>query len=85
MVGTWNNNEQSPNRIPGSLSRVTFLNFSLFFSTASEFLVFVFKVGLMMNLYVFGRKITSAVKRNNIFPVYTRVSQLPGGWVGTAI
>ena len=82
MVGTWNTDEQSPNRIPGSLSRVTFLKFQ-FVSSTSEFLVFIFKVGFRMNLYVLGRKLTSAIKRN-ILPVYTRVSQLSGG-VGTAI
>ena len=80
VVGTWNNDDQSPNRIPGSLSRVTFLKFQ-FVSSTSEFLVFIFKVVFRMNLYVLGRKLTSAIKRNNIFPVSTRLSQLPGGWV----
>ena len=57
---------------------MTFLKFQ-FVSSTSEFLVFIFKVGFRMNLYVLGRKLTSVIKRNNIFPVYTRVSQLPGG------
>ena len=83
MVETWNNDEQSPNRIPGSLSRVTFLKFQFVSSTTSEFLVFVFKVGFRMNLCVLGKKLTPAIKRNNIFPVYTKVSQLPeGGYKG---
>lgn len=62
-------------RLRWIVSRVTFVS-----SRTSEFHVFVFKVGFRMNLYVLRRKLTSAIKRN-IFPVYTRVSQLPGGWV----